>query len=747
MKKFMLITSCLLLLAGTTALPAKAEDATAPPAITPPTVEAPTPAPPPAPEGEAPGWIMHGSITGGGEYFWEDSGNAKFNEYRYKQSEPWGGFGGLNAYAISPDGSHRMDLSIDYRSPEDLDVDLTSQTFGKYKFDFGFQRMGHVFAYDVKSVFDGVGTRNLTLKPGLGLPLPATNAGGLRSADANANSVDLLLRRDKLGADLDLDMFWPLDLNLGFTWENRQGARPFGGSLGFGAAVETAEPIDYDTYNAKAGLEYADSLLFARANYYHSTFDDHNLALTWQNPFTSTVGNVLDRTSLPPSNTYDNINGALGVNLPMRTRVIFVGSYAWENQNQNLIDPSANLPAVEPGRQNAECEVESKQFELRATSSPVEKLSLKADFKYFDHINNTPIQTFTAYQYDQSAAAAASLSTPEYNSWVSRTAEGEVAYEILPKTNIGVEYDYVGQTYFYEITGRMKEVENTEKVFIDTRNLDWLTAKLSLLHADRDSNYGEEDIAGGQPPLLRKFDMANRRRYAADAIVTVMPIDPLSFSLEYTYGTDNYNESVFGLQLSKFQTATVDADLRLAKWVSVNAYYTYEYNSQSQEDVQSGATAATQLLFTNSPNNWNLRTRSNIQTVGLGTDMELVPDFINMKAEGNWSKVDGKAIFSSPVGPTTGPDADLNPFVPQNFNSLDSTDFWRAMVELKVRLSKKIQATLGYQYESWNVKDYQRVGLMNVQTNAAGNVDLLNMGTFYQPYVVHSVFTSLTYFF
>ena len=135
-----------------------------------------------------------------------------------------------------------MDLSIDYRSPEDLNVDLTSQTFGLYKFDFGFQRMGHVFAYGVKSVFDGVGTGNLTLKPGWD-PLPAANVLALQLADAQANSVDLLLRRDKLGADLDLDMFWPLDLNLGFTWENRQGARPFGGSLGFGAPVEIAEPI------------------------------------------------------------------------------------------------------------------------------------------------------------------------------------------------------------------------------------------------------------------------------------------------------------------------------------------------------------------------------------------------------------------------------------------------------------------------------------------------------------------------
>ena len=561
-----------------------------------------------------------------------------------------------------------------------------------------------------------------------------------------ANSVDLLLRRDKLGADLDLDMLWPLDVNLGFTWENREGARPFGGSLGFGAPVEIAEPINYDTYIGKAGLEYADKTYFARANYYHSTFDDHILALTWQNPFAA----GLERTSLPPSNTYDNVNGALGVNLPMRTRVLFIGSYAWENQNDSLIGPNANLPGVGPARPNAQCEVESKQFEVRITSSPVDKLSLKADFKYFDHINNTPIQDFTAYQYDSGTLAAAltatpTTSTPEYNSWISRSAQGEIAYEILPRTNIGVDYEYLDQTYFFEFS--RSELQNTEKYFIDTRNLDWLTAKLSFQHSDRESNYSDEDITEGQPPLTRKFHMADRDRYMADAIVTVMPIDPLSFSLEYSYGRDRYDESFFGLQLSKFQTATLDVDVQVAKWVSLNAFYTYEYNSQSQEDRQSDGAFATELPFTNSPSNWNLRTRSNIQTAGLGTDIQVVPEFISLKAEGTWSKVQGKALFSSIVGPTTGADPDLNAFIPDNFNSLDNSQFWRALVQFKVRLTKKVQATLGYQYESWNAKDYQRDGLMNVQTNAAGTVDLLNMGTFYQPYVVHSVFTSLTYFF
>ena len=128
--------------------------------------------------------------------------------------------------------------------------------------------------------------------------------------------------------------------------------------------------------------------------------------------------------------------------------------------------------------------------------------------------------------------------------------------------------------------------------------------------------------------------------------------------------------------------------------------------------------------------------------------MQLVPDFIGLKAEGTWSKVHGKAFFSSVVGPTTGANPDLNAFVPDNFNNLDSNEFWRALVQLRVRLTKNIQAALGYQYQKWTVKDYQRDGLTYVKTNNVGAYNsLLDMNTLYQPYEVHSVFTSLTYFF
>ncbi len=784
MKKLLLITTCLLLLAGFNGI-AMAQDNTSPsaasdtsaPAATAPTTAQDTSASDtddglPTLHNGPGGWTVHGSVTGGLEYFWEDNESAKFNEYRYEQSEPWGGCGSIKDYAISPDGSHRIDFSALWRSPQDINIDLESQAYGKYRFDFGYQRFGHVFAYDVKTIYNGLGTGNLTINPATkaaimaGVAPPQTTAG-LQTIASNLNSVlatdantaDIELRRDRINTDLDLSLLWPLDVDLGFNYENRTGDRPYGGTFGFGNAIEIAEPINYDTYDANAGLEYANKTFYANLKYYHSSFFNHIQSLTYENPFIFTdsaggegstygAGSVFGRNALPPSNYYDNLNGAFAVNLPLNSRALFIGSYAWSHQNSPLIDPTVNTATtglIAMPRTRADAEVESKQFEVRLTSEPIKKLSTKIDLRYFDHTNNTPVETFPAVAVD---SGTASTSTPEYNSWITRSLEAEAAYEFLPRTNFGVNYEYDGDTYFYDFSRTL--TQNTWKFFLDTRNLEWLTAKLDFQYSNRESNYPDETDSG-QPPYMRKFHMADRDRYMADAIVTVTPTDPLSFSLEYNYGRDRYDDDIFGLQLSKFQTASLDADLDLARWLSVNAFYSFEYNSQSQSDRQSNPATLAGLTDPNSPSNWQLRTRTEIHTVGLGANATLIPDFLKFKTEGTFSKVHGKAFFSSAVGPTASAnpaDVDLNPFVPQGYNNLDSNEFWRAMAEFKVKLTKRLQASLGYRYERWTVSDYERQGLTYAKTNNVGAYNsLLNMGTLYQPYEVHSVFTTLTYFF
>ncbi len=785
MRKFLLITTSLLLLAGLNGIAtaqdntstSAAPDSSAPAATTPSTDASSSQDTSASDTGDGltalhngpGGWTMHGSLTGGLEYFREDSGNAKFNEYRYKQSEPWGGYAGIEKYAISPDGSHRIDFSAFWRSPQDINIGLESQAYGKYRFDFGYQRFGHVFAYDVKTVYNGLGTGNLTINPATkaaimaGVAPPQTTAG-LQTLAGNLNSVlatdantaDIELRRDRINTDLDLTLLWPVDVDLGFNYESRTGDRPYGGTFGFGNALEIAEPINYDTYDANTGLEYADKTFYANLKYYHSSFFNHIQSLTYENPFIFTdstggegstygAGSVFGQNALPPSNYYDNLNGAFAVNLPLDSRALFIGSYAWSHQNSPLIDPTVNTATtglIAMPRTRADAEVESKQFEMRLTSQPIKKLSLKADLRYFDHINNTPVETFPAVVVD---SGTASTSTPEYNSWITRSVEAEASYEFLPRTNFGVNYEYDGDTYFYDFSRTL--TQNTWKFFLDTRNLDWLTAKLDFQYENRESNYPDEDFTAGQPPLMRKFHMADRDRYMADAIVTVTPTDPLSFSLEYNYGMDRYDISFFGLQLSKFQTASADMDYDLARWLSVNAFYSFEYNSQSQENRQSNPATGAGLPLTDTynPSNWNLRTRTEIHTVGLGANATIIPDFLKFKTEGTFSKVHGKAFFASTVGPAT---ADANPFVPQGFNNLDSNEFWKVLAEFKVKLTKRLQASLGYQYERWTVSDYERQGLTYVKTNNVGAYNgLLDMNTLYQPYEVHSVFTALTYFF
>ena len=106
---------------------------------------------------------MEASVTGGLEIFSGDFNNAKFNEYRVRRESPWGGFAAVDCNYAKPDSNHLYNFNLNYRSPEDIDLCLETMSYGEYKFFVKYQRMGHTFATDVKSIYNGDGTGNLVI--------------------------------------------------------------------------------------------------------------------------------------------------------------------------------------------------------------------------------------------------------------------------------------------------------------------------------------------------------------------------------------------------------------------------------------------------------------------------------------------------------------------------------------------------------------------------------------------------------
>jgi hypothetical protein len=278
---------------------------------------------------------------------------------------------------------------------------------------------------------------------------------------------------------------------------------------------------------------------------------------------------------------------------------------------------------------------------------------------------------------------------------------------------VGFAYEHLSED-FMKGSARL-ERENTYKLFVDSRALDYLTARLTLQYAKRSSRYPDEE----DPSELRKFYAANRERLIANTLVTVMPMDNLTVSMDYSYEDTRYEDTVYGLHDGRGHVAGMDAEYQPAWWLGMNVYYTYENQRSRQNDSASP--------------NWKLKTTDETNTVGGGLDVGIIKEKLNLKLDGAYTKVDGDAAFAQSVA-----------VLP--WDHVDETMLTKLGATFKYKATKALELSLGYGYEKWDIQDYQQVGRTEVVVTAANAYrNLLTMNSLYKPYEVHTVFAGATY--
>ncbi len=702
-----------------------------------------------------------GQVTGGFEFFSGDFNNAKFNEYRVDRFGPIGGFVNAGFLSMPTDGTHRYQFDLGYRSLEDVNANIDVLDYGKYHLDLNYQRFGHDFANSVVSLYSGDGTGRLTVPGSVVSQINSGSGGafsvsGLEGAVANAHTIDLFLVRDRFNAGFDWMSLGPLTFNADFGYEHREGDRPYGATFGFSNAIEIPEPINYDTYNVKAGAEYAEKFLYANVSYSHSSFDNNMQSVTYDNPFlysspTNHTGatSPLGRNALAPSNTYDSVNVVLAKNLPLDSRLMFNFNYAWLRQDENLIAPTINPTYAVPFSGSADASVNTSSYDVRFSSRPLDKLEVKAGYRYYNHDNTTPEnRVFPFAPYDSQAV---SDSDPTgYVSWTSRTGNIEATYEVYDRTHVGVGYDYDSESYR---NGSENSVSaNTYKVFADSRAFDWLNTRLTLSFEDRNTAY--PDATDSELPWLRKFYAASDQSYKADWMNTFTLTDDLSLMLQYIYADDQYDDSLFGRLNDRTHTATVETDYNLTKNVTVGAFYTYENQRTRQKSRQWNPGPPDTVSYVGNPyyaaydtpgdfGNWQLNQNYNIHTVGLNSTIGIIPEKLTLSLDGTYSVVNGEANFKSDIGTAAN---DLNPYTLYPYEHVDETELIQAGGTIRYNFTKALAFALGYRYEKWHINDYQYNAPNNiVETQSGAYRGLLDMNTLYKPYEVHTAYASVTY--
>lgn len=367
---------------------------------------------------------------------WEYSGQMEFgviggdaNErnglYRMYQDGDTGAY--LNNFSLQlkkPATGYFMNVAGGAAGQHDQYYSVQFGRYNDWKVKAWFSEIPHVFTDRYKTLWNGVGTGNLTLLPGLtpgGTATTANDNANVAAVAASSAPITLGLNRKKGGLRIDANLSETWKAYLSYTLENRKGARPFGavwGNNGGTAPIEIPEPVDYKTQDILAGLQHVGTLNSFNLRLSASLFDNKVDTLTFEQPFRITPAAgvttvptegayTAGRFDLTPSSQAYNARAEYTRSLPdfykgQFTAVVALGTW---RQNDSLV-PYTLMPNVTQAnvvlspagawnttgslsRQSTDAAIDTRLVDLTLSLNPTSDLNIKGKARYYEEDNNT----------------------------------------------------------------------------------------------------------------------------------------------------------------------------------------------------------------------------------------------------------------------------------------------------------------------------------------------------------------------
>ena len=641
---------------------------------------------------------------------------------------------------------------------DDVNLNFHGRRYGKLKGSITYDEIPHRFAFDVKTLYSGVGSDVLTLDNALQSNLQglsgdsAAQADVLKSEFSKAASGDPEIKRKKLSGDLELVALDPLSIRAEFSREKQDGTRPFFGSFSLSNTMEIFEPIDNETWSLKFIAEYAEKSYLLNATYYYQHFNNSEDTLTFDNPFRrdDAVGEPSKgRIDLAPDNNYQNISIAGSyMDLPFNSRISANAAWGWMRQDDDLPAFTTNTALTSPidysdrsslPESEADVKVNTSLYNLTLNARPLNFMRVKGNIRHYDYDNKTDTVEFT----DGYVSTDAFPETPQLGLPISNLPTGyrrtkadlNLGFDVWTKTRLNLDYTY-------NLTKRdNREVERqTDNIFggsMDTNPFQWGDLRASYHRTDTDIDDYDVDVylESGQDlqqlPGLRKYTQAEVIRDRFQLMANVFPLEPLAFSGSFTYGQDDFHDSPFGLTDADYYSFSVDGDYTLTDKLSLKAFYIYEKyknNQKAQGEFDEDGDGMSTIT------DWRAEGEDRVDTFGGGITYAVIPERLDFDLSYSYSKVDGKIDFSIPDGSVS------------DFDTVDDSTIQMLNAKLKYNIWGGYFVTLGYVWEKFDYDDYTKEGFTFVPTDAAGNLNgAVLADTLWEDYDAHIVYAKFTY--
>ncbi len=436
--------------------------------------------------------------------------------------------------------------------------------------------------YTVNTGLSGIGTASQTI-----------NGTALRN-------VELKTKREAvtLGFSKNLPAGW--DVQVRFRNEEKDGARQWGQGGSPPPVNFLTDPINQTTRQLDAILGYTGEKLQLSGGYYGTLFENHNTVL---NVLGLTA--VFPQMALPPGNQSHQLHLSGGYSFTPTTRGTFKLAYARATQNEAFfVAPTRNTRSDLGGA------VDTTLLQMGIVARPMPKLSLRANLRYEDRDDKTPLALYTT------VGATSSLdgfNEPRSIRTLAGKLEASYALPMSLRLTGGVDYDEKKRNTFRvaSVSRRERTDETSYRVELRRSMSETLTGSLAYIHSDRDGSpflttVRNDNTLGSN--LTAPIHLADRKRDKVRLLADWQATEQLSLQFRVDQSRDNYDQRA---------GSTLGAQKGEASGYSVDAAYAFSDKWQASAWISRDDTRYEQLTRPN-PNMWQAKLRNVGDSFGLG---------------------------------------------------------------------------------------------------------------------------------
>jgi MtrB/PioB family decaheme-associated outer membrane protein len=561
-------------------------------------------------------------------------------------------------------GARSWNAAVDIFGFDTISARVRYGAQGRWRAGAFYDGFTRAYTNSARTPFNGSGGTVLTL--------PSTWVGSNTSAGfsalvQNLHPLDLKVDWRTVGGDIVVNPREGYEIRMSASHRDREGVR--GQNLAFGHEMNTAvgvffaQPVDYQTDQASASLAFTGDRLQWSASYNLSVFTNDITSVRVPNPYNRALGgqwpggalsgypNAFGEYGLPPSSIAHQalITGAYAVS--PKVRVTARVSYMVQKQDEDFLPYTAmsQLSVPEPlPRTSLDGKVYKAHVVLGVTARPSPVVDVSAGYTFDDRDNRSPIDLYSYVAneaQDQARPLVPGASRYiRYNlphSFTFQQAKADVGVRVAPRTRLTFSYigDFRARKY--------QQVSDTSEHTFRAKALTTFTAGsawVAYAYASRSGSvYNDalpwdlshtESYLNASPfnrsiehPLLRKFNMADRKRNEAKGGATYELTPALVLDATGLYAEDDYKNSPLGLQRS--ETVQLDANLSyaLATRLTATAFYSVERIKFDLTGYLMGT-----INLANPAQNWSAANRDIIHTAGAKVDWDAIQQLLKVGA-------------------------------------------------------------------------------------------------------------------